>query len=73
MSQDELALLREYIEEMVKSGKIRPGKGTAGSPIFFVKAKTSKMRLVVDYYNGGLTSRPQITLKELCAGEELNT
>ena len=24
-------------------------------------------------YNGGLTSRPQITLKGLCAGEELNT
>ena len=49
MSQDELALLREYIEEMVKSGKIRPGKGTAGSPVFFVKEKTGKMRLVVDY------------------------
>ena len=49
MSQDELALLRDYIEEMVMSGKIRPGKGTAGSPVFFVKEKTGKMRLVVDY------------------------
>ena len=48
MSQDELALLRDYIKAMVMSGKIRPGKGTAGSPIFFIKEKTGKMRLVVD-------------------------
>ena len=31
------------------SGKIRPGKGTAGSPVVFVKEKTGNMRLVVDY------------------------
>ena len=31
------------------SSKIRPGKGTGGSPVFFVKEKTGKMRLVVDY------------------------
>ena len=40
MSQDELQLLREYIEEMVATGKIRPGKSHAGSPVFFVKEKT---------------------------------
>ena len=49
MSHDELQLVREYIEEMVGTGKIRPGKGHAGSPVFFVKEKTGKMRLVVDY------------------------
>ena len=49
MSQDELQLLREYIEEMVATGKIRPVKGHGGSPIFFVKKKTCKMCLVVDY------------------------
>ena len=49
MSHNELALLRDYIEEMVMSSKIRPGKGTAGSPVFFVKEKTGKMRLAVDY------------------------
>ena len=49
MSQDELQLLREYIEEMVATGKIRPGKGHAGSPVFFVKEKTGRMCLVVDY------------------------
>ena len=37
MSQDELQLLREYIQEMVMTSKIRLGKGHAGSPVFFVK------------------------------------
>ena len=45
MSQDELQILREDIEEMVMSGKIRPGSGPAGCPVFFVKEKTGKMRL----------------------------
>ena len=49
MSQDELQLLREYIEEMVATDKIRPGKGHGGSPVFFIKEKTGKMRLVIDY------------------------
>ena len=49
MSQDELQLLREYIQEMVATGKIRHGKGHAGSPVFFVKEKTGKMHLIVDY------------------------
>ena len=49
MSKDELQLLREYIEEMIATGKIRPGKGHAGSPVFFVKERTGKMHLVVDY------------------------
>ena len=39
MSQDELELLPEYIEEMVNNSKIRPGIGTAGCPVFFVKEK----------------------------------
>ena len=39
----------EYMEEMVATGKIRPGKGHVGSPVFFVKEKTHKMHLVVDY------------------------
>ena len=49
LSQDEVALLRDYIEEMIMSGKIRPGKGSAGSPIFFVKETTGKIHLVVNY------------------------
>ena len=49
MSQDELQVLKEYIEEMMKHGKIQEGSGSAGSPVFFVKEKTGKLRLVVDY------------------------
>ena len=41
--------MRDYIEEMVMSGKIGSGKGTAGSPDLFVKEKIGKMHLVVDY------------------------
>ena len=49
MSQDELQLLREYIDEMLANGKIQPGSGALGYPVFFVKEKTGKIRLVVDY------------------------
>ena len=43
MSQDELQLLREYIDEMLVNGKIQPGSGALGCPVFFVKEKTGKM------------------------------
>ena len=49
MSQDVMQLLREYIEEIVATDKMRLGEGHAGSLVFFVKEKTGKMRLVVDY------------------------
>ena len=49
MSQDEPQLLREYIDEMLANGKIPPGSGALGCAVFFVKEKTGKMRLVVDY------------------------
>ena len=37
MSQDELQLLREYIDEMLANGKIQLGSGALGCPVFFVK------------------------------------
>ena len=49
MSRNELQLPREYIDEMLANGKIQPGSGALGCPVFFAKAKTGKMRLVVDY------------------------
>ena len=49
MSQDEHQLLREYIDEMLAHGKIQPGSGALGCPVSFVKEKTGKMQLVVDY------------------------
>ena len=39
MSQDELQLLREYIDEMLANGKIQPGSGALGCPVFFRKRK----------------------------------
>jgi len=35
LSPDELELLKEYLDEMLKNGKIRPSKSSAGTPIFF--------------------------------------
>ena len=34
---------------MLANGKIQPGSSALGCPVFFVKEKTGKMGLVVDY------------------------
>ncbi len=50
LSHNELEALREYIDEMLKTGKIRPSKGSAGAPVFFVpKTHGRGLRVVVDY------------------------
>ena len=49
LSKDELDLLKEYLDEMLRTGKIRPSKGAAGAPIFFAKQPSGKLRIVVDY------------------------
>ena len=49
LSKDELDLLKEYLDDMVRTGKIRPSKGSAGAPIFFAKHSSGKLRIVVDY------------------------
>ena len=49
MSHDELQVLKEYVEEMLKTGKIQVGSGAAGSAVFFVKETIGKLTLVVDY------------------------
>ena len=50
LSHDELEFLREYLDEMLKSGKICPSKSPAGAPIFFVpKSHGRGLRIVVDY------------------------
>ena len=50
LSHNELEALQEYIDEMLKSGKIRPSKSPAGSPIFFVpKSHGRGLQVVVDY------------------------
>ena len=50
MSKVELKALREYLEEIVQSRKIRPSKSPAGAPIMFVpKPHGRGLRLCVDY------------------------
>jgi len=43
LSPDELELLKEYLDEMLKNGKIRPSKSNASTPIFFVKQANDKL------------------------------
>ena len=50
LSETELKALREYLDEMLETGKIRPSKSPAGAPILFVpKAHGRGLRLCVDY------------------------
>ena len=50
LSEKELGVLREYLDDMLRSGKIRPSKSPAGAPILFVPKKEGRgLRLCVDY------------------------
>ena len=49
LSADELKVLREYIDENLAKGFIRPSTSPAGAPILFVKKKDGSLRLCVDY------------------------
>ena len=49
MSQDELATLKEYIDENFAKGFIRHSKSPASAPIFFVKKKDGSLRMCMDY------------------------
>ena len=45
----ELKALKEYIEENLAKGFIRPSSSPAGAPIFFVKKKDGSLRPCIDY------------------------
>ncbi|KAF7134041.1 hypothetical protein CNMCM5793_005621 [Aspergillus hiratsukae] len=49
LSQEELRVLRDYIEEYLRRGWIRPSKSPAGAPILFAPKKDGGLRLCVDY------------------------
>jgi transposase InsO family protein len=49
LSPAELAQLREYLDENLKNGRIRPSKSPAGAPILFVPKQDGTLRLCVDY------------------------
>ena len=52
MSGPELAALRDFLDDNLRKGFIRPSRSPVGAPSFFVKKKgTTQLRLVVDYKN----------------------
>ena len=49
ISPREREALREYLEENLRKGFIRPSNSPAGAPILFAKKKDGSLRLCVDY------------------------
>ena len=49
MSQDELRVLKKYIEENLEKGYIRPSASPVASPVIFVRKNSGGLRLCVDY------------------------
>ena len=49
LSEEESQVLKEYIDENLKKGFIRPSESPAGYPVLFQKKKDGSLRLCVDY------------------------
>ena len=49
MSREEKEEVREFVEEQLRKGYIRPSKSPQTSPVFFVEKKDRKKRMVQDY------------------------
>lgn len=49
MSPTELDWAKEQLEQLERSGFIRPSKSPYGAPILFVKKKSGEMRMCIDY------------------------
>jgi Reverse transcriptase (RNA-dependent DNA polymerase) len=49
LSTSELATLREFLDEHLKMGYIRPTRSSHGAPILFVKKKDGSLRLCVNF------------------------
>lgn len=49
LPEPELAVLRDYLDDHLKKGFIRPSRSPAGAPVLFVKKKDGSLRLCVDY------------------------
>ena len=50
LSEKELEVLKTYLDDMLRSGKIRPSKFSAGAPIIFVPKQDGRgLRLCVNY------------------------
>ncbi len=49
LSPAEFEAAKNYREDLLRNGKIRPSKSSYGAPLFFVKYKDKPLRGVVDY------------------------
>ena len=49
LSQSEVQTLREFIDEHVRIGYIRPSNSPHGAPVLFVRKKDGSLRLCVDF------------------------
>jgi len=49
MSRTELKVLKEWLDENLKKGFIRPSSSAAASPILFVKKPGGGLRLCIDF------------------------
>ena len=49
LSQSELTALREFIDEHLSIGFIRPTRSPCGAPVLFIKKKDGSLRLCVDF------------------------
>jgi len=49
LSPDELELYKEYLDEILRTNKIRPSKNSARAPMFFAKQANGKLHIVADY------------------------
>jgi hypothetical protein len=50
LSQTEQAALREFIDENIRIGFIRPTRSPHGAPVLFVRKKDGSLRLCVDFH-----------------------
>ena len=49
MTREEEEALRQYLAEMLPTGKVRRSRSAAAAPILFVRKKNGELRLCVDY------------------------
>lgn len=49
LSEVEQIALKQFLDENLASGLIRPSQSSAGAPILFIKKKDGSLRLAVDY------------------------
>ena len=49
LSQEELRILKEYVDDNLAKGFIRPSTSPCGAPVFYVPKKGGKFRLCVDF------------------------